>query len=81
MAVLPKTAGTNRASTSRPHLDLGSEPTVFVDDHPEDLSPDLTVVAVTPYLSDDPHDRGLEEVAQVAGLATSVGAGLLADRS
>ena len=51
------------------HLALGPGPTVFVDDRPEDLSPDLTVVAVSPYLADDPHDRGLEKVARRAGLA------------
>ena len=39
-----------------------------MDDRPEDLSPDLTVVAVSPYLVDDPHDRGLDEVARRAGL-------------
>jgi long-chain acyl-CoA synthetase len=50
------------------HLALGSGPTVFVDDRPEDLSPDLTVVAVPPYLVDDPHDRGLRDVAWRAGL-------------
>jgi long-chain acyl-CoA synthetase len=50
------------------HLALGPGPVVFVDDHPEDLSPDLTVVAVSPYLVDDPHDRGLDEVARRAGL-------------
>jgi long-chain acyl-CoA synthetase len=49
------------------HLSLGSGPTVFVDDRPEDLSPSLTVVAVSPYLVDDPHDRGLDIVARQAG--------------
>jgi long-chain acyl-CoA synthetase len=41
---------------------------VFVDDRPEDLAPDLDVLAVSPYLSDDPHDRGLQRVARRAGL-------------
>ena len=41
---------------------------VFVDDRPEDLAHQLEVVAVSPYLSDDPHDRGLEAVARRAGL-------------
>ena len=50
------------------HLALGAGPTVFVDDRPEDLSPGLTVIAVSPYLSHDPHDRGLEVVARRAGL-------------
>ncbi len=44
-------------------------PTVFVDDRPEDLDPTLPVIAVSPYLSDDPFDRGLDGVAGRAGLA------------
>jgi long-chain acyl-CoA synthetase len=49
---------------------LGVEPgrVVFVDDRPEDLAHELDVRAVSPYLSDDRHDRGLEEVARSAGL-------------
>jgi long-chain acyl-CoA synthetase len=50
------------------HLPLGAGPTVFVDDRPEDLSPALTVIALRPYLADDPHDRGLEEIARLVGL-------------
>lgn len=42
---------------------------VFVDDRPEDLARSLDVIAVSPYLSDDPFDRGLQEVARRAGLA------------
>jgi long-chain acyl-CoA synthetase len=53
------------------HLALGSGPTVYVDDRPEDLSPGLNVMAVRPYLTDDPHDRGLEEVARQVGLTSS----------
>ncbi len=47
---------------------LGVEPghVVFVDDRPEDLAGDLDVRAVSPYLADDRHDRGLEEVARSA---------------
>jgi long-chain acyl-CoA synthetase len=41
---------------------------VFVDDRPEDLAPDLDVLAVSPYLSNDPHDHGLAHVARRAGL-------------
>jgi long-chain acyl-CoA synthetase len=63
------------------HLALGSSPAIFVDDRPEDLSPGLTVVAVRPYLADDPHDRGLEAVSRLAGLATSVNAGLQTGQS
>jgi hypothetical protein len=55
------------------HLPLGPGLAVFVDDRPEDLSDDLDVVAVSPYLSDDPHDRGLRAVARRAGLSSSPG--------
>ena len=51
------------------HLPLGTRSTVFVDDRPEDLAPGLTVVALPPYLADDPHDRGLERIARLVGLA------------
>ena len=50
------------------HLPLTGSRAVFVDDRPEDLGHDLDVLAVSPYLSDDPHDRGLEPVARRAGL-------------
>jgi phosphoglycolate phosphatase-like HAD superfamily hydrolase len=33
---------------------------VFVDDRPEDMPLGAEVLAVAPYLSDNPHDRGLE---------------------
>jgi phosphoglycolate phosphatase-like HAD superfamily hydrolase len=55
------------------HLPLGAGLTVFVDDRREDLSGELDVVAVSPYLSDDPHDRGLRAVARRAGLSSSPG--------
>jgi hypothetical protein len=55
------------------HLPLGAGPAVFVDDRPEDLSGELDVVAVSPYLSDDPHDRGLRAAARRAGLSSSSG--------
>ena len=35
------------------------ERVVFVDDRPEDLPIDAEVIAVSPYLGDNPHDRGL----------------------
>lgn len=57
------------------HLALGPGPVVFVDDHPEDLPPELTVIAVSPYLVDDPHDRGLDEVARRAGLPPAAASG------
>jgi phosphoserine phosphatase len=39
---------------------------VFVDDRPEDLPVAARVVAVSPYLVDDPHDRGLDQVLRHA---------------
>jgi phosphoglycolate phosphatase-like HAD superfamily hydrolase len=50
------------------HLPLQDRQAVFVDDRPDDLARDLDVVAVSPYLSDDPHDHGLQHVARRAGL-------------
>lgn len=50
------------------HLPVCRGTAVFVDDRPEDLTEDLDVVAVSPYLAEDRHDRGLEQVAQRAGL-------------
>lgn len=50
------------------HLPAHSSRAVFVDDHPEDLPRHLDVLAVSPYLSEDPHDRGLQRVARRAGL-------------
>ena len=37
---------------------------VFVDDHPEDLPAWIDVIAVSTYLSDNPHDRGLAEAGR-----------------
>ena len=50
------------------HLTLDASRAVFVDDRPEDLAIDLDVLAVSPYLAPDPHDRGLASVARHAGL-------------
>jgi long-chain acyl-CoA synthetase len=55
------------------HLPLGPGPAVFIDDRPEDLDERLDVIAVSPYLSNDPHDRGLRDVARRAALLPSVG--------
>src|SRR5438874_12674482 len=41
---------------------------VFVDDRAEDLPLDAVVVAVAPYLTHNPHDRGLAPAARRAGL-------------
>jgi long-chain acyl-CoA synthetase len=51
------------------HRDHRRRPAVFVDDRPEDLAPTLNVIAVSAYLSHDPFDRGLQQVARRAGLA------------
>ncbi|MCU1345785.1 MAG: hypothetical protein JWL70_2051 [Acidimicrobiia bacterium] len=40
----------------------------FVDDRPEDLPLGAPFLAVSPYLGPNPHDRGLREVGQAAGL-------------
>lgn len=50
------------------HLPAGCRDAVFVDDRPEDLSKRLDVIAVSPYLSDDSHDRGLQAAARRAGV-------------
>jgi long-chain acyl-CoA synthetase len=55
------------------HLPTRGRHAVFVDDRPEDLARSLDVIAVSPYLRDDPHDRGLDEVARRAGLVQSPG--------
>jgi long-chain acyl-CoA synthetase len=55
------------------NLPLGPGRVIFVDDRPEDLDDRLDVIAVSPYLSDDPHDRGLRAVARRAGLPPSAG--------
>ena len=53
------------------HLPLGPGHVVFVDDRPEDLAPGPEIITVSPYLSDDPHDRGLRAVARLAGLSSA----------
>ncbi len=50
------------------HLPVDPRRAVFVDDRPEDLAPGLEVLSVSPYLSEDPHDRALLAVARRAGL-------------
>ncbi len=51
------------------HLALDADRAVFVDDRPEDLGLELEVITVSPYLSEDAHDRALEAVARRTGLA------------
>jgi long-chain acyl-CoA synthetase len=50
------------------HLPVCRGSAVFVDDRPEDLAEDVEVLTVSPYLTEDPHDRGLHGMAQRAGL-------------
>jgi FMN phosphatase YigB (HAD superfamily) len=50
------------------HLPLHDRHAVFIDDRPEDLARNLDVLAVSPYLSGDPHNHGLQNVARRAGL-------------
>ena len=50
------------------HLVLDAAHVVFVDDRPEDLPIGAEVIAVSPYLGDNPHDRALAAVrARVNG--------------
>ncbi|HKY13612.1 MAG TPA: HAD family hydrolase [Microthrixaceae bacterium] len=41
---------------------------VFVEDRPEDVPSGAEVIAVSPYIAHNPHDRGLDGVATRAGL-------------
>jgi FMN phosphatase YigB (HAD superfamily) len=41
---------------------------VLVDDRPEDMPHGADVIAVTPYIAANPHDRGLLDAAERAGL-------------
>jgi long-chain acyl-CoA synthetase len=53
------------------HLPVCHGAAVFVDDRPEDMAAHVDVLAVSPYLAEDRHDRGLEQVARRAGLTGS----------
>jgi phosphoglycolate phosphatase-like HAD superfamily hydrolase len=56
------------------HRFLGAlEGAVFVDDRPEDLPVGAEVVAVSPYLAPDLHDRGLHPAFRRAGLTLGPG--------
>ncbi len=46
----------------------GTTRVVFVDDRPEDMPLGATVVAVSPYIAPNTHDRGLAPVMRAAGL-------------
>jgi long-chain acyl-CoA synthetase len=44
---------------------------VFVDDRPEDVPLGSAVLAVSPYLAENPHDRGLARALEaIAGVVT-----------
>jgi hypothetical protein len=63
-------AKTNRGQDGRwdaAHVTAESDSAVFVDDRPEDLPVGAVVVSVRPYISHNPHDRGLSEAARYAG--------------
>jgi long-chain acyl-CoA synthetase len=64
----PKDGRDEAGHYSTSHLPTAPGRSVFVDDRPEDLAESLEVLVVSPYLADDPHDRGLEAVARRAGL-------------
>ncbi len=53
------------------HLPVRPGTAIFVDDRPEDLAAHFDVIVVSPYLAEDRHDRGLEQVARRAGLTAS----------
>ena len=44
---------------------------LFVDDRPEDLPIGAPFIAVSPYLGDNPHDRGLLPVGEQAGMTAT----------
>lgn len=67
-AYFSKDGRDDRGSYRTCHLTFDASRAVFVDDRPEDLATDLDVLAVSPYLAPDPHDRGLASVARHAGL-------------
>ena len=50
------------------HLGIDVLRTVFVDDRPEDMPIGADVIAVAPYLIENPRDRGLMRAAERAGL-------------
>jgi long-chain acyl-CoA synthetase len=47
---------------STAHVFAAIDGVVFVDDRPDDLPLGADVIAVAPYLSPNPHDRGLDPV-------------------
>ena len=50
------------------HLEVDLDRSIFIDDRPEDLPLAAEVIAVAPYLIENPRDRGLTAAAARAGL-------------
>ena len=48
--------------------DYAHDTAVFLDDRPEDMPGGADVIAISPYLVDNCHDRGLAIAARRAGL-------------
>jgi long-chain acyl-CoA synthetase len=57
------------------HLAPAATPVVFVDDRPEDVPRGAPTVRVSPYLADNPHDRGLARALDAAGLSATGASG------
>ena len=47
-------------------IDAAHVPLMFVDDRPDELSSDRSVMGVRPYIASSRHDRGLEDVLRTA---------------
>ena len=58
-----KEGRTSGGTYTTSHLGVDLRRAVFVDDQPGDLGDDVRVVAVSPYLAPDPHDRALVRIA------------------
>jgi FMN phosphatase YigB (HAD superfamily) len=54
-----------------PTFDVRWNQTRFIDDRPEDLPESADVIAVSPYIAENPHDTGLLVVARHAGISAT----------
>jgi long-chain acyl-CoA synthetase len=54
----------------RPAFIPGLDSAVFIDDRPEDMPVGAHVIAVSPYIAHNPHDRGLAKVVALFGEAS-----------
>jgi long-chain acyl-CoA synthetase len=54
----------------RPTFHPTLEGAVFIDDRPEDMPVGANVIAVSPYIAHNPHDRGLAKVVARFGEAS-----------